>query len=171
VSAYLYGRLTGTVEASAGLKRGADADPETPEQKMAAIAQKLAALIPAEILIIHAAVLAGATKLDVDGSTTVTKPEVLKWSLPVLAALAFVLFLIGRLPKWESADYIRMLIPSSAFVVWTLITGTSAATPWLENKDNLWLVLFGGSFALILLAVADRLIPKANPGGGGGNVQ
>jgi hypothetical protein len=161
VSAYLYGRLTRTVEQSDALKRAAVTAAETPEQKMAAIAQKLAALVPADILIIHAAILAGATELAEEGSTTVTRPDVLKWSLPILAGSAVVLFLIGRLPNWEDADYVRMLIPAAAFATWTLLTGTSAATPWFENTDHLWLILVGGVLGLIILAVADRVIPKA----------
>lgn len=160
VSAYLYGRLTRTVEDDDRLKRSALSEAETPEEKMAAIAQKLAALVPADILIIHAAILAGATELAEDGSTAVTRPDVLKWSLPILAGAAVALFLIGRLPKWEDADYVRMLIPAAAFATWTLLTGTSAATPWFEGTDHLWLILAGGVLGLMILAIADRVIPK-----------
>jgi hypothetical protein len=161
VSAYLYGRMTKNVSEEEGLRRTAAGEAETPEQKAAALAQKLAALVPADILVIHAAVLAGATELGEDGSTTVTKPDVLKWTLPVLAAVALALFLIGRLPTWERADYVRMLIAPAAFFTWTLLTGTSAATPWFADVDRLWLILGGGALGIVLLAVADRLLPKS----------
>lgn len=157
---YLYGRLTKTVTDASPLQRTVLGQAETPEQKAAAVAQKVAALVPGDILAIHAAILAGATELAKDGSTTVTKPEVLKWSLPILAAVSVVLFVAGRLPNWEPKDYVRVLIPPTAFFGWTLLTGTSAATPWFANIDHLWVVLLGGCIAIVVLAAADRMLPK-----------
>jgi hypothetical protein len=167
MSTYLYGRMTRTATETQEWRLTAAGDADTPVQKAAALAQKLAALVPAEVLIIHAAVLAGATKLEENGSTTVTKPEVLKWSLPILAAVCAGLYIIGRLPTWEKPwDFVRMMIGPTAFFAWTLLTGTSAATPWFSGIDNLWLILIGGAIGVLLLGVADRLLPKQPPAGG-----
>jgi hypothetical protein len=156
----MYGRLTSHVYATPNLRRATVAAAETPEQKMAALAQQLAALVPGEVLIIHAAVLAAATSADQNGSTTVTNPELLKWTLPVLAGVAFVLFLIGRLPNWNKTDFVRMLIPPSAFFAWTLIIGTSAATPWCPDLDRGWLLLIGGALGAVLVGLSVRLTPR-----------
>jgi hypothetical protein len=168
VSAYVYARLTKRVEANLStLGLTAEGEAPTPEQKAAELAQKVAALVPADILVLHAIVLASATTLGDDGSTTVTKPGLLKWTLPIGAALCVALYLIGKLPAWSGlSDFGRMLIPAAAFFSWTLLTGTSAATPWFANTDRGWLFLIGGVIAVIALALADRLIPKNPPSSG-----
>ena len=167
MSAYAYGRMTKRVEANlATLGLTAEGEAPTPEQKAAELAQKVAALVPADILVLHAIVLASATKLGDDGSTTVTKADLLKWTLPIGGALCVALYLIGKLPGWEPADIVRMLIPGAAFFSWTLLTGTSAATPWFAKTDRGWLFLIGGVVAVLALALADRLIPKNPPATG-----
>jgi hypothetical protein len=81
------------------------------------------------------------------------------------AGLCALLYVIGKWGAWKWwADVGRMLIAAAAFFAWTLLTGTSAATPWFANTDRGWLFLIGGATAIIALALADRLIPKNPPG-------
>jgi hypothetical protein len=157
MSTILYGRLTRRAEATPPVD-GADAGME-PEPE-SALAQQVAALVPAEVLVIHGIILAAATSVGDDGSTTVTKPDLLKWTLPILLVLSVALYVISRAgaPAWKLTDYLRMVIPGMAFFAWTLLTGTSAATPWF-TIDRGWLFLIGGVIAAVALAITTRVTP------------
>ena len=163
MSTIMYARLTNETKAQPRFQLE-EGKPETPDQKLAKVTQAVTALVPAEVLAIHAAVLAYATVVGNDGTTSVTKPEVLKWSLPVLAAVATLLFVIGHRGKWKRPDLGRALVPAIAFAAWTLLTGTSAATPWLEDVDRGWILLIGGAVAALVVALSFRLTPKAPAG-------
>jgi hypothetical protein len=162
VSTILYGRLVSRREVAI---RDATEDPT--KKAAEELAQLVAALVPAEVLTIHAAILAGATETGADGSTAVTKPEVLKWSLVILGGTCVLLYLIGKVGFLTTAtgdglqrlDALRMVIPALAFGAWTCLTGTSAMTPWAGDIERLWLVLAGGCAAVLLLALAKRLAP------------
>ncbi len=161
MSSILYGRLTKTVESTPALQL-TEAEP-TPAERLAAFAQKVAALVPAEVLTVHAIVLAYATSSDDDGSTIVEKPDLLKATFVVLLITAAILYAIGRYgpPAWKPVDWLRMILPAIAFAAWTMLTGTSAATPWFEDIDRGWLLLAGGVAAALALAIADRVVPKS----------
>jgi hypothetical protein len=159
VSTILYGATTREAELNSRF-RLEDGTTQTPDQRMSKITQAVTALVPAEVLAVHAAVLALATVVGDDGTTTVTKPDLLKWTLPILAGTAVILFLIGHRGKFARIDAARALVPALAFVAWTLLTGTSAATPWVEDVDRGWLVLGGGVLAACVVALAVRLAPK-----------
>jgi hypothetical protein len=158
MSTLVYGRLTRTATTTPQF-RAADGQMETPDQKLATIAQALAALVPAEVLAVHAGILAYATVVATDGTTTVTKPDVLKATLPVLLGVTVLLYLIARLPSWRRADWLRVLIPPGAFFAWTLLTGTSAASPWF-TYDRGYLLLAGGAIGTVVIGLALRLTPK-----------
>jgi hypothetical protein len=160
VSAYLYGRWTrsSTIEPSFA------PDPKTgrtPVQQAADFAVKLAAVVPADVLVVYGFVLASATESDDQGTTTVTNPTLLKWSLPVLAITASALFLLGKAPKLAKADWLRMLVPPAAFFAWTLITGSNPAALWstLPAITGGWEFLLGGVIGLLALGVAAALTP------------
>ena len=160
MSTIVYGGLTRSVERDRQLAVQ-EGTAETPDQKLAKITQAVTALVPTEVLAIHAAVLAYATVIGDGGSTTVTKPDLLKWSLPFLAAVAIALYFIGHRGPLEPVDVGRALIPATAFVTWTLLMGTSAATPWIEDLDRGWLILFGGAAGAIVIALSLRLAPSS----------
>ena len=120
----------------------------------------VAALIPAEIVALHALVLSVTTSTGADGSTTITSPEPLKWSLVVLVLLSIVVYVIGRgLKDWKERDWVRVAIPALAVVVWTGIIGTSAITPWVEGVDPPYVVLGAGALGVVLIAVSQRVNP------------
>src|SRR4051794_35806396 len=110
MSAYAYGWLTRQRQTQpSGFVAAETNEPETPVQKAADLAAKLAAVVPADILVVYGVVLASTTTTDDKGATTVTNPTLLKWSLPILAVLAAVLYLIGRAPKFDKMDFVRLL--------------------------------------------------------------
>jgi hypothetical protein len=161
MSAFVYGRATREIETAQVL---AVTDPKAggaAAQKAAALAQRIAALVPADVLLVYGIILASATQTGDDGSTTVTKPSLLKWSVPVLMGLAVVLFLIGKLPAWTKGDFLRMLIPPFAFVTWTLLSGTNGVVLWkrFSGLTDGWEFLVAGPLAIVLLAVSVRLSP------------
>jgi hypothetical protein len=155
MSTILYGRLTRRAQTMRDARaRGVVA---SDDEKAVALAQQIAAVVPAEVLAIHGIVLASATALADDGSTDVTDPELLKWTLPVLLILALVIFVIAKRDAWQKADGFRALVPPAAFFAWTLLTGTSAATPWFADVGRGWLFLIGGVFGVLALALSTRL--------------
>src|SRR5687767_14922674 len=65
----------------------------------------VAGLIPTEIVALHGLVLSGTTSTGADGTTTITSPGPLKWSLLVLMLLSVVVYLIGRgFQHWLGKD-------------------------------------------------------------------
>ena len=131
----------------------------------------MAALVPAEVLLIHGLIVESATE-TVKGPegrsiTTITEPgwlEAMFWGGIVLSG---VMFLVGRLAakkgKFGGWDWLRMLVPPVAFVLWTILQKTTAfdgAFPdALSETGRLFIGLFG---AVLLGLAAAGLGVKAN---------
>jgi hypothetical protein len=123
----------------------------------------IAALVPAEVIAAHALVLSRTTMTDKAGTTAITDAGTLQASLVWLMLAAVGAFLIGRWgSNWERADFVRLLIPPAAFVVWTTLIGTSAITPWVAGSSMAVVVLAGVVFGVLLIAVNTRVNPP-NP--------
>jgi hypothetical protein len=92
----------------------------------------LAALVPAEVLAVHAALVATMTKAVPGASgepvTIITNVHTLSIVFYALVALSVLLYASARLVarKWDRLDYVRMLIPAFAFVGWTMLQRTTA---------------------------------------------
>ncbi len=90
----------------------------------------MAALVPAEILTLHALMLSATTEIiQNENSTPITKitdPVTLEYAFWGLVVLSVVIFVATRFKRWTSLDYLRMLIPPAAFVVWTMLQRTTA---------------------------------------------
>jgi hypothetical protein len=109
----------------------------------------LAALIPAEVLTLHAVILSFTTKAGKDAAgnpaTSIVEQPTLFWSFFGLILLAVVFYLgprLGRLDKW---DFGRAAIPPIAFVAWTMIqraTAFDAVCPTLGQAPRTALALF-----------------------------
>lgn len=87
----------------------------------------LAALVPAEVLTLHALILPVTT--TVNGNTTqITEVRTLQWAFVGLLLLAVGLYVVSRLvaKKWDDFDYVRMAIPPLAFIGWTMLQRTTA---------------------------------------------
>jgi uncharacterized membrane protein len=99
-------------------------------------ADSLAALVPAEVLMAHAAVLAATTQTTRDAATgnvvtTITSPGVLRIAFVLLVVASALLYVAGHvvptgIRQWHGADYLRMLIPPLAFVGWTMAQRATA---------------------------------------------
>jgi hypothetical protein len=164
LSTLLYARTTRRAERDPLLAALGDEGTETPEQKQSELAQKLAALVPAEVLVIWGAVTAsGVDKAD-DGSTTIVNPTLMKWCLIGGAALALLLYVIPKLiGGWAREDLGRMIVPPFAFLAWTLVTGSTAHTLWGSPWDRIqdgWEWAIGGAIGAIMIALSGALTPK-----------
>jgi len=121
----------------------------------------LAALVPVEVLTLHALILA-VTTTTAANVTTITDPATLKWAFGGLIALSIVLYVVPRLRKWEVFDYLRAAIPPLAFVGWTMLqrsTAFDAVAPKLTDAPRTVAGLF---LAVLLGVVAAALARKAD---------
>ena len=87
----------------------------------------LAALVPAEVLTLHAVILTVTTKTE--GSvTSIIDGSTLSYAFYGLIVLAVVLYVGARLldKKWDKLDYLRVLIPPLSFVGWTMMQRATA---------------------------------------------
>jgi hypothetical protein len=121
----------------------------------------LAALVPAEVLAAHAAILSFTSKggLDSDGNpiTVITNPETLHWTFFVLLGSSVVLYLLAHPPMKKLRDWLRLPIPPLAFLVWTLLQKPSAADviwPNFQLPDR----FAAAVLAAILLAGATKAL-------------
>ncbi len=92
----------------------------------------LAALVPAEVLTAHAAILTFTTE-TVKGSAgnaivTITQPDTLRGVFYALIFVSMVLYATGRLiaSHWDNWDWLRVVIPPLAFVGWTMLQKATA---------------------------------------------
>lgn len=130
-------------------------------KKASALAQRLAALVPAEVLLVFGFALTNFTSTESDGSTTITKPGMLKWSIPLLAGFSLIEYLLAKGSKPKKADFGRMLVPPLAFVAWTLLTGSTALMLWGWFEWVQGAELYVGGFAgIVALFLAVVLTPS-----------
>jgi hypothetical protein len=131
---------TSTTSSSPGIKTYADA---------------FAALVPAEVLSLHALILASTTKVTestaktLGSSTLISDPITLGNAFWGLIILSVVLYVGSRLMSkmWDRLDYIRMLIPPLAFIGWTMLqraTAFDAAFPTVGEGPRTVIALFLG---------------------------
>src|SRR5262245_6831172 len=118
----------------------------------------LAALVPAELLTLHAAIISVTTEIK-DNTTTIIDVPTLRLAFWALLLLGIGFYLVPRLldRKWEALDYLRVLIPPTAFVGWTMLqraTAFDAAFPGLAAAPRTVIALF---LAVIVGAIAAAL--------------
>jgi hypothetical protein len=128
MSSMLYGAISAKREAApAGQSTNASAP------GVGTYIDALAALVPAEVLALHAIILSFCTKTN-NGATEISEPSTLKWAFWVLLVLATLLFIAGR---WQAkapgvkspallTTLIQAVIPAAAFVAWTMLLKVSA---------------------------------------------
>jgi len=120
----------------------------------------VAALVPADILGLHAFLLLLTTNTDEAGTTTITDETLLGYGLFVLLGTSVVLFVFGHgLAKWTPRDFGLLLIPLVSFLAWAALLGTSALTPWVESIPRNML-LFGAAIAAVVVIAANAALTK-----------
>lgn len=161
MSTVLYASMTGSLKSDATFA-ATPGQAQTPTQRAAAFAEKIAALVPAEALLVYGLVLASATKTEDNGEQTITNASLLKWSVPLIAAFAVVLFAIGKWKTWERADWLRAIIPAGAFLAWVLLTGATAITLWeaFSSLSGGWEFLVGGLVGGVMIALSATVSTK-----------
>jgi hypothetical protein len=91
----------------------------------------LAALVPAEVLTAHAAILTFTCKTQAASggmTTTITEPDTLRLCFWLLLFLSILIYVVGRAlaHSWDKWDFVRMFIPALAFVGWTMLQRSTA---------------------------------------------
>jgi hypothetical protein len=126
----------------------------------------VAALVPAEVLALHATILSLTTKTEQDQAgksiTTITDPGTLRWAFWGLILVSIVLCIAPRLPIKDPLACFRALIPPAAFVAWAMLqkaTAFDAVSPGLGEVNRTVIALFG---AVLLATLAKVLADKAD---------
>lgn len=120
-----------------------------------------AALVPAEVLTLHALILSVTTTKTGDATTISDRPT-LRWAFAGLIVISIVLYVVPRFRKWDTLDYIRAAVPPLAFVGWTMLqrsTAFDAVAPGMTDAQRTVAALFLG---VVLGLVASSLAKKAD---------
>ncbi len=123
----------------------------------------VAALVPAEVLTLHAVILTFTTETT-QATTKITEPVTLSWAFWGLIILSIVLYILGRLKDGhlDWSDGVRAVIPPCAFVAWTMLqraTAFDAIYPDLEQAPRTVIALF---IAVVLGLLATSFAKKAD---------
>jgi hypothetical protein len=118
-------------------------------------ADTLAALVPAEVLSVHALVISATTEM-MDKGTVITDMPTLR-----LAFWGFLIVSVGFyiIPRWyggrlDKLDYLRVLIPPLAFVGWTMLQRTTAFDAAFPSMTGTQRTVAGLFLAVVLAAGA-----------------
>ncbi|MBS1598394.1 MAG: hypothetical protein JST75_09210 [Bacteroidetes bacterium] len=130
-------------------------------------ADAFAALVPAEVLTLHALIISFTTNTE-NATTKITSIAVLQWSFYALAALSMILYVTSRLQngKWDRLDYVRMLIPPLSFVGWTMIqkaTAFDALKVDISESSRTVISLFTGVLLGVLASSLSFRADQKNP--------
>lgn len=161
MSTIAYAQLTKRREASTPGTSSTQAPPG-----VSSYIDTVAALVPAEILTLHAFILSFTTQQQViDGvsSTIISEPGTLRGCFYGLLVLNVIFFVLAKLPKWDRFDAWRCLIPPLAFVAWTMLqksTAFDAVCPDLPMAPRsgiaVFLAVLLGAGATYLSKIADQ---------------
>ncbi len=121
----------------------------------------LAALVPAEVLTLHALFLS-VTTTTADKVTKITDPTTLQWAFWGLIVLSIVFYAAARWKKWDWLDIGRAAIPPLAFVGWTMLQRSTAFDAVAPNINNAPRTVLGLFLAALLGVVATALASKAD---------
>ena len=135
---------------------------DAPAGRIKTYSDALTALVPAEVLTVHAVVISVTTKVS-NQTSQITNAPTLKWAFYGLIGLSMLIYIFPRATggQWDRWDIIRMLIPPSAFVAWTMLQPTSAfdAVMSLETAPRTVIAVF---VAIVLGLIATALAYKAD---------
>ncbi len=134
----------------------------------------VAALVPAEVLALHAAILSLTTKTAQDQAgrsiTTITDPGTLRWAFWGLIFGSILLYIVPRPPLKKPLDCLRAAFPPAAFVAWTMLqkaTAFDAVWPDLGETPRAVAALFGAVLlGALAKALANRASKKSTPAAG-----
>ena len=122
------------------------------------------ALIPVEVLAAQTLVIVAATerRRDVYGNVviTMTSPGAVRLTFAGLVLLSIALYVVGHLGAagflhWDRADWLRMLMPPLALLLWSMAARTTAFDALVpEASDDVRSVASIVLAAILVVAVA-----------------
>jgi len=124
----------------------------------------LAALVPAEVLALHALFLEETTTTT-DSGTVITDPTTLQYGFYLMAVFSALFYVVPKLFKKQWAgkiDYLRTAIPLFAFIAWTMIQKMTAFDAFWPSLPEGPRFLFGCSLAVLLMLFAGSAAKKAD---------
>jgi hypothetical protein len=166
MSSFAYGALTSKRQSAPS-----ETSLQTNPPGLGTYADTLAALVPAEAILAHAALLELSTDTTGEGTdeltSIITQPGILEVSFWGLLVVATFLFIVGKSATWDwSWDFVRMLIPAAAMAGWMLIQQPSAMdalgvtwSPEMRGAIAIFAALIGGGIAKMLAYKADAADP------------
>jgi len=134
----------------------------------------LAALVPAEVLTLHGVIIGILVTVE-SGKAVLAEANypTAQTAFWLLLALSVVLYAIPRYSggKWDSLDWVRMLLAPVAFVAWTMLQPTTAfdALQFLQLDHQhrmVYALILGAMLAIVapqLSTQADGKEPPGNP--------
>lgn len=170
VSTILYARLSGASRGQRGQARsgGTDAPREesAEDTKLKTYVDAVAALLPAEVLTLHAVVVSATTKTD-GNTTTIEDVRTLSLAFWGLVLPSVLLYVSARhmANAWTKLDWYRMFIPPVAFFAWTLLQRATALDAFelvqlLDSGARTVIALF---VAVLIGYIATRLTYEKPP--------
>lgn len=121
----------------------------------------LTALVPAEVLAAHAALLTATTKIGPAGTTVITHRDTLKVAFWILVGLSVAFYVVGYQKKeWTAKATLSAFIPPLAFIVWTAAQRTTAfdaVWPGTSSATREAIVILGA----LSLGLAASVLPFA----------
>ena len=165
MSTLLYSAVTRARQAAPPAAPPAGAGPAPQQPPLSKYLDTLAALVPAEVLAAHAAILgfttSSTTGSNGDKTTTITDAAVLRGSFWALVFIAALLYVVGHWGAWKRWDTARVFIPPAAFIGWTMLQRATAfdavAPSWSGNARQ----AVGILGAIVLAVIATALAYKA----------
>lgn len=175
MSSYLYGALTRrrltTPEdgrlgfGTASEVRGTAKAPSSQNDTVRHWQDALAALVPAEVLVLHGVAMSYGTTTTGKGGHTVTHityPGQMEIVYVGMLVLAVTLYLMGakHLRTWE--DGVRAVVPALAFVAWTMIQPGTAFDAFPFDLTTFGRIMIGVFLAIALTGVTNWLAGRAD---------
>lgn len=123
MSTILYAALSQHRKGLATQSQGAAATTGT---GLSSYVDALAALVPAEVLTLHAVILTFTTAKK-DSGTIIEDADTLYYSFFGCILMTLIIYAVAKRDSWDlKFDIPRMFIPALAFVGWTMIQRTTA---------------------------------------------
>jgi hypothetical protein len=152
MSSLLYGALTRKREEATS-----DTSKEDEAPGVGTYADALAALVPAEVLSVHAVVM-----------SNIASPIPEAWRAPAqfifwfLVVISAVLYLAGHRGLHDRWDIARMLLPPLAFVGWTMLQKATVLDAVAPQFGQEWRWVIGIALAIVLGLAAKLLGDNAD---------
>jgi hypothetical protein len=179
VSSYLYGTLTrrrlntseqadlvfSELEQAGPQAAPAGPPPDPVRDKVRHWLDALAALVPAEVLALHAVAMSYGTETQGSGDnavTRITEPAAMMVVYAGLLVLAAGLYVLGVWPIKGKLNLARAAIPVAAFVVWTMLQPSTAFDAFPFGLSTFVRVMIAAFSAIALTALVNFLATKAD---------